>query len=303
VKTAAPHLFTLTCNLLAERTLTFGTWARGKTQRATGETFQVGGKGINVSKMANRLGISNTALCFTGGAPGAECETWLRAQRISFRAFGTDHPTRTGTVVRSDTQPETTFLGPDVQPSAAAVAACSEFLDAQPDGQLLAICGSVPGWTSAGFDSLRAALERWLQRGLLAADTYGPPLEWFAQRPLALVKINATELRTLITDRVSASLRDVLTAAPARWPVQRWVVTDGPAAVWFCDRRHPPACLKPPLVREISPTGSGDVLHASLLKSLFFEKLSLADAITRALPLASANAAHPGIAEFSLDGK
>lgn len=32
----APHIFTLTGNLLAERTLTFPTWSAGKTQRATG---------------------------------------------------------------------------------------------------------------------------------------------------------------------------------------------------------------------------------------------------------------------------
>ena len=65
-----PHIFTLTGNLLAERTLNFASWRAGKTQRATAESFQVGGKGINVSKMLNRLQAPNTALCFAGGAPG-----------------------------------------------------------------------------------------------------------------------------------------------------------------------------------------------------------------------------------------
>jgi 1-phosphofructokinase len=69
--TAAPHIFTLTGNLLAETTLEFASWSPGKTQRASGETFQVGGKGINVSKMLTRLGAANTALCFTGGAAGS----------------------------------------------------------------------------------------------------------------------------------------------------------------------------------------------------------------------------------------
>ena len=68
-----PRIFTLTGNLLAERTLEFETWSAGRTQRATRESFQVGGKGINVSKMLNRHRVANTALCFTGGAPGAEC--------------------------------------------------------------------------------------------------------------------------------------------------------------------------------------------------------------------------------------
>ncbi len=49
---------------------------------------------------------------------------------------------------------------------------------------------------------------------------------------------------------------------------------------------------------EVSPTGSGDVLLASLLDSLFRRERPLDDAVAAALPLAAANAAHPGIAEF-----
>src|SRR5262245_23017285 len=95
-----PHIFTLTGNLLAERTLEFDAWVPGRTHRATVESFQVGGKGINVSKMLTRLGAANTALCFIGGNSGAECETWLRARSFSYRAFGSSTATRTGTVVR-----------------------------------------------------------------------------------------------------------------------------------------------------------------------------------------------------------
>jgi hypothetical protein len=82
---APPHIFTLTGNLLAERTLDFERWQPGETQRARRESFQVGGKGINVSKMLNRLGSPNTALCFVGGAPGAECAAWLETRGFSFR--------------------------------------------------------------------------------------------------------------------------------------------------------------------------------------------------------------------------
>ena len=66
----APLILTLTGNLLAERTLDFEAWEPGRTQRARTESFQVGGKGINVAKMLRRLGAPHTALCFTstGGA-------------------------------------------------------------------------------------------------------------------------------------------------------------------------------------------------------------------------------------------
>ena len=293
---AAPHLFTFTGNLLAERTLEFATWSAGKTQRAVAESFQVGGKGINVSKMLNRLRVANTALCFTGGAAGAECETWLRARGFFFHAFASDRPTRAGVVVRAAEQPETTFLGPDVAPSREAVARCAQFLDAQPDGQLLAICGSIPGWDDAAFDPLRAALERWLRRGHLVADTYGRPLQWLAARPLALVKINATEFRTLGID--GDAFPAALEAARRTLPVRAWIVTDGPGPIWFADTDHAPAKLEPPRIREVSATGSGDVLFACVLHQRFVLQASLRASLLAALPAAAANAAHPGIAEF-----
>jgi fructose-1-phosphate kinase PfkB-like protein len=294
----APHIFTLTGNLLAERTFDYATWAPGKTQRATRESFQVGGKGINVSKMLNRLGATNTALYFADGATGAECEEWLGQRKFSHRSFRSGQSTRVGTVVRSPTLPETTFLGPDAEPSAGAVAACAEFLDQQEDGQILACCGSFPGWASPAFDPLRKALERWLNRGVLAVDTYGPPLLWAAEHAVALIKINATEFRSLAG--AEASFTTTTTEALSRWPVLRWVVTDGPNAVAFRDGRDAEATtIQPPTVREISPTGSGDVLFAAVLHSLFVRRESLRKALERALPLAAANAAHPGVAEFS----
>src|SRR5471032_371149 len=181
----APHILTLTGNLLAERTLEFAAWAPGKTQRARTESFQVGGKGINVSKMLNRLGAPNTALCFTGGASGAECEAWLRERAFNVRAFPTSRPTRTGIVARSRGQAETTFLGVDTPPGAAALRACVEFLESQPAGTVLAICGSLPGWESADFDALRDLLHRWPERGSLVVDTHGAPLAWFANEACA----------------------------------------------------------------------------------------------------------------------
>lgn len=287
---SAPHVFTLTGNLLAERTLVFETWTPGRTQRAAAASFQVGGKGVNVAKMLARLGVPATALVFAGGAPGAECEAWLAARGLPHRAFATRTPTRTGTVVRAaaGTPAETTFLGPDAAPDAAALAACAAFLDAQPAGQVLAFCGSFPGWATADFDPLRAALLRWLARGVLVADTYGPPLAWSAGQPLALIKINADELRTLAPSG---------TAAPPPGPTRRWVVSDGPRRVVVWDGPSV-AEFSPPPVNEVSATGSGDVLLACLLHAHFVHSRPLTESVRYALPYAAANAAHAGIAEF-----
>ncbi len=294
-----PPILTLTGNLLWEQTLEFPDWAPGRSQRAATARFQVGGKGINVSRMLNRLGDANTALCFTGGFSGAACAAWLRERKIGFRAFPAAGATRTGTVVRGGAGPETTFLGPDTPPGKAAIRACAAYLDGRPDGGILAVSGSLPGWQSPDFNPLRAALERWMRRGTLVADTYGPPLAWLAERPVALVKINRDEFDAFTAGRspgarLAARLRD----ARGRFRALSWVVTDGGGPVAFIDAEGAAGTVVPPAVREVSPTGSGDVLLACILHARTRLGLALGEAVAFAAPFAAANAADPGIAEF-----
>jgi 1-phosphofructokinase len=296
-----PSIFTLTGNLLWEKTLAFADWAPGQTHRAAAESFQVGGKGINVARMLARLGTPVTALCFPGGATGAECIAWLRAKKIPFRAFPTATPTRIGIVVQGGRHRETTFFSPDQPPAAAALRDCTRFLDARPRRPALAICGSFPGWETPATAQVRAAINRWLARkNFLAADTYGPPLAWLATRPLDLVKINRDEFDALFPPaarRTSVALR--LHRACQRWPVRGWIITDGPRPVWFVERNSAaPASLAPPRVREVSATGCGDVFLACVLHALLRHGTTLAEAVGFALPCATASAASPGAAGY-----
>ncbi len=297
----SPAIFTFTGNLLAERTQHFATWAPGRTQRATGESFQVGGKGINVAKMLARFGTPATALTFAGGSTGADCRAWLARQRFASELFPTVAATRSGLVVRTDGQPETTFLGPDAAPDAAAWQAAAAFIDAQPTraGTTLAICGSSPGWASADATPWRDAIGRWLQRRhLLVVDSYGPPLADLVARAVTLIKINADELRVLLGDDATADTAANLALAQARWPHPVWAISDGPGPVWLAEPGQPLVRLTPPPVLEVSATGSGDVLLASLLHARLVRGMSWRESLAFALPYASANAAHPGIAEF-----
>jgi 1-phosphofructokinase len=255
----------------------------------------VGGKGINVSKMLTRLGVPNTALCFSGGAPGAECEAWLRTHAFCFRAFASSTATRSGTVIRdADARaPETTFLGPDVAPDANAIAQCADFLDGQAPGNLLVVSGSIPGWSTPAFDALRAALRHWAEKGVLVVDSYGPPLIELVRHAPTLLKINADELQSLGVSALATLPREI----------QHVIVTDGPRTVRIRDHDGRLSEFTPPPIREISPTGSGDVLLACVIEAIFVRKLPLPDAVAFAIPYAAANAAHAGIAEFPLPGR
>ncbi|HEU5079700.1 MAG TPA: PfkB family carbohydrate kinase [Opitutaceae bacterium] len=298
-------IITLTGNLLAERTFEFERWSPGKTQRATREYFQVGGKGINVSKMLQRIRASTTAWCFAGGSSGADCERWLVEKQIPHRIFATQHATRTGLVVRSASESETTFLGPDRAPDAEALAECVDALrqDSNRSGShVLALCGSFPGWLGEDAEALRETVKAWAHERKFVADTYGPPLAWALEQPTFLIKINRDEFDALTGPGQKARpMNERLNDAIARWPVLNWIVTDGPGPVWYGGKDMPAAEIDPIPVEEVSATGSGDVLLACVLEGLVNRQLPLGEALTFALPYAAANAADAGVAEFELN--
>jgi 1-phosphofructokinase len=298
-------LYTLTGNLLAERTIQLpAPWAEGRTHRAAEESFQVGGKGLNVAKMLHRLGVPVTALAFAGGPAGDECRQWLTAHAAyPYRLFSSLSPTRTGLVVRAPERLETTFFTPDRPPDASALAACAEFLDTLPASAGVVLCGSFPGWAEPAAAPLRSALAQHAQRGSLLVDSYGPPLRETVQWPLRLVKINRQEFNGLWPEgRRAESVESLLAEALQRWPVTAWVITDGPRAVAYASPAGIGRCVPPP-VTEISATGSGDVLLAGVLATWFCQSGSLAEAVDFALPLAAANAASPGVADFALPSR
>ena len=297
-----PPLLTLTANLLWEQTLLFKEWQPDRTQRAQRSTHQVGGKGINVSKMLTRLGAANSAICFPGGATGALVEAWLRERGFVLKTFPSAAPeTRSGVVIRS-LRTETTFLGPDQPLDPAAVRSAAAILAVEPKESVLAVCGSIPGWEGSTGAAFRELFQSW--RGQLVADTYGPPLKWLVERPHALVKINREEFDRLVPpppgDKSELAFTMRLAETVARYPVAAWIISDGAKPVWCAVKDGTTSTLRPPPIREISATGSGDVLLAALLHAHFNLVRPWPEALAYALPLASANAAHEGVAEFPL---
>lgn len=294
------RLVTFTANLLAEHTFGFPSLTPGATHRASSASFQVGGKGINVSKMLHRLGTPSLAVAFAGGPPGQACSDWLAAQPFPSHLIPTTSPTRSGFVVRStDGPPETSFLGPDSPPDPDAFAAAAEFLNTLPALDFVALCGSIPGWSSPAASPFRQSLFSLASSGRLLVDTYGPPLADLIHHPLALLKINAHEFLDLPS--VSAFTPEALTPLASSLPVQRWIVTDGPRPTLALAPGQPVTCHHPPSIKEISATGSGDVTLAAFVHHHFIQQQAFTTSLDIALRYGAANAASPGVADFDLN--
>lgn len=297
-----PKTITFTANLLAEPTYEFETWNEGKTHRATSESFQVGGKGINVCKMLDRLGAENAAICFPGGAYGPICVDWLEKAGIELMPFTQGCLTRSGSVVRANDREETTFLGLDSVVSPEAVREAVEALrviDAPFD---FAICGSVQNWEDERWEPLREWVANRPTSVRLLVDNYGSSLPWFARQSPALIKINRDELELLFDeDRRGLPTNQLLDLATATFDCPHWVVTNGGEALWIKNESEAPQTFDPPKVECISPTGCGDIVFATVIDCLYNkEGYKLLSAAKLAADYASRSAALPGIAEFEL---
>lgn len=295
---------TLTSNLLAETTYTLASWEEGATQRSSSETFQAGGKGINVAHMLMRLGVESEALLFPGGDSGRRCENWLKQKGIRYRVFSTRHDTRTGAVVRAAGRQETTFLGAENDISPESIKACADYLSGLDRQAIVHIGGSIPYWTEPRWDSLRDALDGLMPGHKVFVDTYGPPLCWFAERDAALIKINRKEFAGIAGEEVTAltevNMPELLHKVATNSKPRGWIITDGPNPVWSTANGGTPTSAKPPVIEEVSQTGSGDVFFAACIYALETRGMLLQEAVRFALPIAAANAAEPGVAEFDL---
>lgn len=298
-----PQIVTFTANLLAETTYQFGDWEASTTQRAKGESFQTGGKGINVSKMLTRLGVYNEAVCFPGGFNGARCLQWLEKKNIRVRAYPDGCSTRSGVVVRSERISETTFLGEDSIVSPEAVEQCVADLSEQSNHFILAICGAIQDWEGTQWDSLRGFIANRRVECHLVVDTYGPALNWLLTQKPELVKINRDELQLLACEpHKQWSTPDLLDELSKQYQARRWIITNGAEDIWYKHKKAPCESHTPPKTVCVSATGCGDVFFATIINELYNNKSPiLKDAIAKAADYSSRNAAKLTIAEFALD--
>lgn len=288
--------------MLAETTYYVSDLKIGVTSRASEESFQTGGKGINVTKMLQRLGAASTAICFPGGPFGPMCEDWLKQNRITYQAFTEGCVVRSGSVLRPAKKVETSILGVDSIVSLEAIQSSVAFLDAQEEEFVLAICGVIPNWRESTWRPLRELVERRPENLSLAVDTYGPGLNWLAKQNPDVIKINRQELETLFEADVSSeSTEDLMDLAFERHQGDLWIVTNGDGPVWYKHLSNQPASIVPKEVKTISATGCGDVFFATILNCLYNKTgYSIEESVKLAVEYASRNVASPGIADFEL---
>ncbi|BBE40415.1 1-phosphofructokinase [Streptococcus dysgalactiae] len=181
----------------------------GSVNRMVGDDKFAGGKGINVSRVLQRLGVGNTATGFLGGFTGHFIENSLKNEGIETAFVKVDQDTRINVKIKSQEETEINGQGPMI--SQEQLEALKAKLSQLTSDDTVVFAGSAPA--NLGNAVYKELIPLVRQSGAqVVCDFEGQPLlDALANNPL-LVKPNNHELEAIFGVPLN-SLNDVETYA------------------------------------------------------------------------------------------
>ncbi|MGT2928916.1 1-phosphofructokinase [Streptococcus dentasini] len=135
-------IYTVTLNPSIDYIVRLNHVVIGNVNRMDSDDKFAGGKGINVSRILQRLGIDNTATGFIGGFTGKFVEDGLLAESIRTKFVAVDQDTRINVKIKADAETEINGPGPQVTPH--QLAQLEEFLSKLTSDDTVVFAGSAP---------------------------------------------------------------------------------------------------------------------------------------------------------------
>ncbi|MBM7636832.1 1-phosphofructokinase [Streptococcus saliviloxodontae] len=114
----------------------------GAVNRMDSDDKFAGGKGINVSRILQRLGYDNTATGFIGGFTGRFVKEGLDAEGIQTQFVAVDQDTRINVKIKADDETEINGAGPVI--SEAQLSELEAILSSLDKGDVVVFAGSAP---------------------------------------------------------------------------------------------------------------------------------------------------------------
>ena len=257
-------IYTVTMNPSIDYIVYLDAFVNGMTNRTTGERYEIGGKGVNVSRVLAELELSSTVLGFTAGFTGDEIETQLRGQGIQADWIHLRQGiSRINVKIKADRESEINGQGPPVSEQEWERLAAKT--DVMGEGDTLVLAGSIP--PTVPPDAYERMLARLEGKGVLTVvDATGELLRRCLRYRPFLIKPNRQELSELfglsLTDeRQIASCAGELSGLGAR-NVLVSLGSDG--AILFAEDG---LCYRSGVLKEpvIGTVGAGDSMVAGFL--------------------------------------
>ena len=282
-------ILTITLNPLLEKRYFVEKIKSGKTFRSRNDYYAAGGKGINVSRQLNLLGIDNLALIPIGGHTGKIYRHVIESEEMKFSAMSVKSEMRLGSVIVEDGKKVTTVIGENIPLLESDIVKIKDKLDKMiENASTVVFAGSVPDEQSA--EIICSVIEKGNELDKITLlDTYGQHLAKCIGTAPMVVHNNVTEIRS--------SLNLPLVNEEEIISYLKFLYKSGVKIAAVTDGRNPAYFLKfgflykvvPPKVKEIDSTGSGDSLVAGIIygleKDLVFNKI-----MEQSVALGAANA-------------
>lgn len=287
-------IVTVTLNPSLDRALSVPELHPGALHRARLLRVDLGGKGINVSRALQALGLPSRIVGFAGGQTGSKLRDGLLAQGFAVSFIEVAGEIRQNITLLDESNDQYTKIneqGPAIEPS--HLAALEEQVEhtVQP-GDLWAFCGSLP--PGAPPDLYARLITRvQAKRALAFLDTSQAPLrEGMRAGPFAL-KVNREEAGELLGRQLQDDQSLLEAARQLQTGATRLVALTRGAQGLVLVMPGGAVIAVPPAVVARSPVGAGDAALAGLLWAVTDRCVPLTTA-RRAVACGTAAALQPG---------
>lgn len=187
-------IYTVTLNPSIDYVVHVDSVELGEINRMKQDFKLPGGKGINVSRILNRLNVPTTALGFLGGFTGNFIGEWLEAEGIHNQCTNIESDTRINIKLKAQEETEINGLGPVLKQT--EINELKAALNQVNPGDIVVLSGSTPPSLPKNFYGELIKIIKNKQAEFVI-DTTGPDLlEAISQQPL-LIKPNNHELEEL----------------------------------------------------------------------------------------------------------
>lgn len=278
-------ILTVTINPLLERRYYYSSLDLNSVNRNGKLIIKAGGKGINISRQLNRLGIKNNAMIFSGGSNGKLIKESLRSEKIIYTDVHTRNESRDAAIIIDQSDLKIySFLGENTLISSREV---QEFISklerAIQTCEIVIFSGSSPckETDSIFIEGINIANK---MDKISICDTYGRHLiDCFNSAP-TIIHNNKDEIQNSLKIKLDFE-SDYINFLNSLYDkgIKQAYITDSANALYASNFDFHYKII-PPEVSAVDSTGSGDAFVAGIVygwhnKLTFFQQLKFATAL------------------------
>ena len=270
-------ILTVTINPLLENRIEFNSIKIGALSRGFNKELKAGGKGINISRQLDFLGIKNTAILPLGGNNGKLLRKVLIDENINFTAISSKGETRAATLALEKSKNRITSI---FEPSNALTESeINEFktklIKMIQNCKIVIFSGSVPNKEAASIITYGIELAHELDK-VSILDTYGEHLQECIDTSPTILHNNVGELKNSLGVELSNEKQKVdFLKALYKKGIKLAFITNGVKAT-YASKFDFIYKINSPKAKEIDATGSGDAflsgISYGLIKALVFDE-------------------------------